>query len=138
MPDDRNQPTAGEAPAPELEYAAELAASADAFAQSLGKLDLDSLKHQAVRPDTSRSARDIVSAIPVSVRIVLGSATLLVAELVGLAKGAVVPLDRKIGDPSDLYVNGRLFARGEIVLLDEATQKLGFAVIEICSDDIVR
>lgn len=66
--------------------------------------------------------------IPVTVEAVLGSATLTVDELLGLAAGSVIEVDRRVGDPIDLIVGGRLLARGELVLIDGA---LGLTLTEI-------
>jgi flagellar motor switch protein FliN len=76
---------------------------------------------------------DMVMSIPVTVKIVLGSATMPVANLVKLGKGAVIPLDRKVGEPVEVVVNGRTVARGEVVLIDEATSRLGISLTEVVS-----
>ena len=81
-------------------------------------------------PDFPRSAKDLeaVYDIPVQVSAVLGKSTMEVARLRRLGKGAVVELDRKVGEPIDIYVNNRLVARGEVVVLDE---RLGITMTEI-------
>ena len=77
-----------------------------------------------------RSARELeaVYDIPVTVSAVLGKATMQVSQLLKLGRGAVVELDRKLGEAIDIYVNNRLVARGEVVLLEE---KLGVTMTEI-------
>ncbi|MEM9399894.1 MAG: flagellar motor switch protein FliN [Verrucomicrobiota bacterium] len=65
-------------------------------------------------------ATDIIMDIPVGLSVELGRTELQVKELVGLAPGNVVELDRNVSDPVNLYVNGRLVARGEVVVVDEA------------------
>jgi flagellar motor switch protein FliN/FliY len=117
--------------APEAAFANELAASVEAFASSL-----EATSPRGATPVTADSApprvqKDVLMDIPVSVRVVIGCATLSIAELSALAKNSVVTLDRKLGELADLYVNGRPFARGEIVLVDEVTQRLGFAVKQL-------
>ncbi len=69
----------------------------------------------------SRTAKDLeaVYDIPVQVSAVLGRATMQVSQLLKLGRGAVVELDRKVGEAVDIYVNNRLVARGEVVLVDE-------------------
>lgn len=67
--------------------------------------------------------------IPVSVQVVLGTAKMPVSQLLALGRGAVIELDRKAGDPVDVTVNGRVVARGEIVLL--ADQRIGVTLTEI-------
>jgi flagellar motor switch protein FliN/FliY len=57
-----------------------------------------------------------------------------VSELMRLGEGAVIELDRKVGEPIDLYVNDRLIARGELVLVDGA---LGVTMTEIVKDEEV-
>ncbi len=74
---------------------------------------------------------DTVLQIPVSVKIVLGSATMPVANVLKLGRGAVVPLDRKVGEPVDVVVNGRIVARGEVVVLDEDNSRFGVSLTEV-------
>jgi len=66
--------------------------------------------------------------IPVQVSAVLGRATMQVSQLLKLGRGAVVELDRKVGEAIDIYVNNRLVARGEVVLVED---KLGVTMTEI-------
>lgn len=88
-------------------------------------------------PDQSgpRSARDLeaVYDIPVTVSAVLGKATMQVNQLLKLGRGAVVELDRKLGEAIDIYVNNRLVARGEVVMVDDS--RLGVAMTEIVKAD---
>ena len=72
-----------------------------------------------------------ILSIPVTVQVVLGSASLPVATLMKLVRGGVISLDQRIGDPVDIVVNGRVVARGEIVVVDEASQRLGVSLLEI-------
>ena len=72
-----------------------------------------------------------ILSIPVTVQVVLGSTSLPVASLMKLARGAVVSLDQRVGDPVDVVVNGKVVARGEIVVVDEASQRFGVSLIEI-------
>jgi flagellar motor switch protein FliN len=65
------------------------------------------------------------------VKIVLGSATMPVANVLKLGRGAVVPLDRKVGEPVDVVVNGRVIARGEVVVLDEDNSRFGVSLTEV-------
>ncbi|HJU33310.1 MAG TPA: FliM/FliN family flagellar motor switch protein, partial [Hyphomicrobiaceae bacterium] len=52
-------------------------------------------------------------------------------SLVKLARGAVIPLDRRVGEPVDVVVNGRVVARGEVVVVDEATSRFGISLTEV-------
>jgi flagellar motor switch protein FliN len=70
--------------------------------------------------------------VPVQIAAVLGKATMQVSQLLKLGRGAVVELDRKVGEAIDIYVNDRLVARGEVVIMDE---KLGITMTEIIKSD---
>jgi flagellar motor switch protein FliN/FliY len=82
-----------------------------------------------------RTARDLeaVYDIPVTVSAVLGKATMQVSQLLKLGRGAVVELDRKLGEAIDIYVNNRLVARGEVVMVDD--NRLGVTMTEIVKTD---
>ena len=71
--------------------------------------------------------------IPVTVSAVLGKATMQVSQLLKLGRGAVVELDRKLGEAIDIYVNNRLVARGEVVMVDD--NRLGVTMTEIVKGD---
>lgn len=81
-------------------------------------------------PDKPRSAQDLeaVYDVPVRVSAVLGKSSMQVNQLLKLGRGAVVELDRKVGEAIDIYVNDRLVARGEVVVVDE---RLGITMTEI-------
>lgn len=70
--------------------------------------------------------------IPVQVSAVLGRTTMQVSQLLKLGRGAVINLDRRIGEPIDVYVNNRLVARGEVVVVDD---KLGITMTEIVKSE---
>ena len=86
-------------------------------------------------PGGSRSARELeaVYDIPVTVSAVLGKTTMQVNQLLKLGRGAVVELDRKLGEAIDIYVNNRLVARGEVVMVDDT--RLGVTMTEIVKGD---
>ena len=71
--------------------------------------------------------------IPITVSAVLGKATMQVSQLLKLGRGAVVELDRKLGEAIDIYVNNRLVARGEVVMVDD--DRLGITMTEIVKSD---
>jgi flagellar motor switch protein FliN/FliY len=81
-------------------------------------------------PDKPRSAADLeaVYDIPVQVSAVLGKSHMQVNQLLKLGRGAVVELDRKVGEAIDIYVNNRLVARGEVVVVED---RLGITMTEI-------
>ncbi|MDX6750252.1 flagellar motor switch protein FliN [Geminicoccaceae bacterium 1502E] len=70
--------------------------------------------------------------VPVQLAAVLGRATMQVNQLLRLGRGAVVELDRKVGEPIDIYVNNRLVARGEVLIVDD---HLGITMTEIIKSD---
>lgn len=70
--------------------------------------------------------------VPVQVSAVLGRAQLPVNQLLKLGRGAVVELDRKVGEPVEIFVNNRLVARGEIIIVGE---RLGITMTEIVKGD---
>ena len=80
--------------------------------------------------DKPRATQDLeaVYDIPVRVSAVLGKSSMQVNELLKLGRGAVVELDRKVGEAIDIYVNDRLVARGEVVVVDD---RLGVTMTEI-------
>lgn len=96
-----------------------------------GKSDdqYEALNPDAV-PDKPRSAADLeaVYDIPVQVSAVLGKSHMQVNQLLKLGRGAVVELDRKVGEAIDIYVNNRLVARGEVVVVED---RLGITMTEI-------
>jgi flagellar motor switch protein FliN/FliY len=79
---------------------------------------------------TTRDAADLeaVFDVPVQVSAVLGRARMEIGDLLKLGPGTVLELDRKVGEAIDIYVNNRLVARGEVVLVEE---KLGVTMTEI-------
>src|SRR6201996_5726526 len=82
----------------------------------------------------ARGAADLeaVFDVPVQVSAVLGRAHMDVGELLNLGPGTVLELDRKVGEAIDIYVNNRLVARGEVVLVED---KLGVTMTEIIKAD---
>ena len=81
---------------------------------------------------TPRTANpDIIMNIPVDVQIVLGSAEMAVSELMTLQKGSTVALNRRIGEPVDVVVNGRRIACGEITVLENDPSRFGIKLTQI-------
>ncbi len=85
-------------------------------------------------PDVKRTATDLEAVFDVTVNVsaVLGKSTMEVSQLLKLARGMVVELDRKIGEAIDIFVNDRLVARGEVVLVED---RLGITMTEIVKGD---
>jgi flagellar motor switch protein FliN len=90
----------------------------------------DVAAYSADNEPTARGAADLeaVFDVPVKVSAVLGRSRMEVGELLKLGPGAVLELDRKVGEAIDIYVNNRLVARGEVVLVED---KLGVTMTEI-------
>ena len=84
--------------------------------------------------EIDRSAEDLeaVFDVPVQVSAVLGRARMEVGDLLKLGPGTVLELDRKVGEAIDIYVNNRLVARGEVVLVED---KLGVTMTEVIKAD---
>ena len=80
--------------------------------------------------DLPKLASDLepVYNIPVRVSAILGKTQIRVSNLLKLNKGAIIELDRKVGEAIDIYVNNNLVARGEVVVVDD---KLGITMTEI-------
>ena len=70
--------------------------------------------------------------IPLQVKVVLGSTELKLNQILKLSKGAIIELDKKVGDPVDLFVGDKLVARGEIVLVDN---KVGVTLTELAKSE---
>ncbi|OLP58195.1 flagellar motor switch protein FliN [Xaviernesmea oryzae] len=96
----------------------------------------------ASRGSRSRSLRagaeipanlEMIMDIPIDVQIVLGASRMQVSSLMALTEGATIGLDRKIGEPVEVTVNGRVIGRGEITVLDEDDTRFGVRLIEIRS-----
>ncbi|MFZ4065969.1 MAG: flagellar motor switch protein FliN [Phenylobacterium sp.] len=101
-------------------------------------LDLDELGPADTPPHPGedmgeKTASDLapIFDVPVSISAVLGRATMSVSQLLQLNSGSVLELDRRVGEAIDIYVNNRLVARGEVVIVDE---RLGVTMTEIIKD----
>ena len=104
-------------------------------------LDLDEMESEGqpveaeeIYEDDEPMAKDVAALynVPVQVSAVLGRSTMQVSQLLKLGRGAVVELDRKVGEPIDIYVNNRLVARGEVVVVED---RLGVTMTEIVKSD---
>jgi flagellar motor switch protein FliN/FliY len=95
--------------------------------------DVPAIDDQAQYADDDAGTRiaadlEAVFDVPVQVSAVLGRSRMDVAELLKLGPGTVLELDRRVGEAIDIYVNNRLVARGEVVLVED---KLGVTMTEI-------
>ena len=78
--------------------------------------------------DSSESKNGAIMDVDIDIVAVLGTAELKISQILQLGRGAVVELDRKVGEAIDIYVNSRLVARGEVVVVDD---RLGVTMTEI-------
>lgn len=100
---------------------------------------LDTQAAEAGAPDHAEASTgtsdplnlEAVMRIPVTIQVVLGSASMQVANLMKLRRGAVVPLDHRVGEPVDVVVNGRIVARGEVVIVEDDNSRFGVSLTEI-------
>ena len=94
--------------------------------------DLDDLDGGFDGSSSVTTDLEAVYDIPVQISAVLGKSTMQVSQLLKLGRGAVVELDRKVGEAIDIYVNNRLVARGEVVVVED---RLGVTMTEIIKSD---
>ena len=71
---------------------------------------------------------EAVQDIPVQISVVLGKTMMPVQQLLKLGRGAVIELNKKVGEPVDIYINSRLVARGEVVVVED---RVGVTMTEI-------
>lgn len=98
----------------------------------LGPLDEDLMDDAepdvAAAPAVDSNLQKLVMSIPVQMDVVIGSAEMPVSDLIGMEAGSVVMLNRKIGEPVDICVNGTKIATGEIQSLDDDPSRLGVRI----------
>jgi flagellar motor switch protein FliN/FliY len=70
--------------------------------------------------------------VPVQISVVLGRTTMQLSQLLKLGRGAVIELERAIGEPVDIFVNNRIVAKGEIVIVDN---KIGVTLTEVIKNE---
>lgn len=99
-----------------------------------GAVTPDDIEAYSPEEQGSRVAADLeaVFDVPVQVSAVLGRSRMDVGELLRLGPGTVLELDRRVGEAIDIYVNNRLVARGEVVLVED---KLGVTMTEIINSN---
>ena len=100
----------------------------EAGSQPAGQALLEHGAASEVEPKRTAADLEAVYDVPVTVQAILGKSSMEVSELLKLGKGTVVQLDRKVGEAIDIYVNDRLVARGEVVLVED---RLGVTMTEI-------
>jgi flagellar motor switch protein FliN/FliY len=88
----------------------------------------------SLTPEQLETEITAIHDVPVHVSAVLGSSSMQVSQLLKLSRGAVIELDRKVGEAIDIFVNNRLVARGEVVVVDD---HLGITMTEIIKSEHV-
>ena len=86
---------------------------------------------EAVMPPQTAVGLGAILDIPLTVQVVLGGTSMPVANLMKLGRGAVIPLDHRVGQPVDIVVNGRIIARGDMTVIEGEGDRLGVALTEI-------
>lgn len=88
----------------------------------------------SMSPDLDRTAQDLeaIFDVPVTVSAILGRSLMDVSELLSMEEGSIIPLDRKVGEAIDIYVNNRHVARGEVVMTEG---RLGVTMTEIIKSE---
>ena len=101
------------------------------FAQSAREFSLKDMTEEARAPRAENKRElDFILDIPLDISVELGRTRLLINELLQLGQGSVVELSKLAGEPLEIYVNGKLVARGEAVVINE---KFGVRLTDIIS-----
>ncbi|PWB83122.1 MAG: flagellar motor switch protein FliN [Methylocystaceae bacterium] len=111
------------------------------FDRAIGGRRVDSEDGVVERPlvqEIDQRKLESILRIPVVLQVIVGSVTMPVANLLKLGRGAVVPLDHKLGEPVDVVVNGRLIARGEVVVVEDDNTRFGVSLTEIIEPGIAQ
>lgn len=106
---------------PENKVNAKVEASVEAAVKT-DKKPTETVLEDGIRPI------EAVYDVPVIVSAVLGTAKMQVSDLLKLKRGSIVELERRVGDPVDIYVNNRLIAKGEVVSVND---KLAITLTEV-------
>jgi flagellar motor switch protein FliN/FliY len=93
--------------------------SAGGAGADLGAAPFELPSFQQVMQDAQASSIDLLRDVELNVKIELGRSRMLVEDVLKLAEGSVVELDKLAGDPVDVFVNDRLVARGEVLVLND-------------------
>ncbi|MGL4205196.1 MAG: flagellar motor switch protein FliN [Aeromonadaceae bacterium] len=101
----------------------------------LGSLFEEEVHLDSVKPDARARDLSFFRNIPVNVTLEVASTELPLGDLMQVAEGSVIELDKQVGDPLDVRVNGRLLARGEVVVVNG---KYGLRLVEIVDDQALQ
>lgn len=106
---------------------------ADLSGASFGGSDFGSSAAMSEPGSGLNSNLDLIMDIPITVEIVLGTSRMQVSGLMGLEEGAIIALDKRIGEPVEITVNGRRIAKGEITVLENDDTRFGVKLTEVLS-----
>ena len=94
----------------------------------------DNIQKETVKENDSGQKEkydiDLILDIPLDVSVELGKVRMLVNNLLQLGQGSIIELDKPVGEPLEIYINNKLIARGEVVVVEE---KFGIRVTDIVS-----
>lgn len=96
-----------------------IASISDPVEREIGARNFTFQEFKGAPASTERTTIDLLRDVELDLRIELGRTTLSLEDVLQLQKGAVVPLDKLAGDPVDVFVNGRLIAQGEVLVLND-------------------
>lgn len=93
----------------------------------------EAVQTAAAAEATNASARglDLVIDVALKLTVEIGGSKLLLRDVLQLGKGSVVELDRESGEPADIFVNGRLIAKGDVTTVDD---RIAVRIVEVVSD----
>jgi flagellar motor switch protein FliN/FliY len=94
--------------------------------------DLNQMTNELLEGADESLSLEAVQDIPVQISVVLGKTMMPVQQLLKLGRGAVIELNKKVGEPVDVYINARLVARGEVVVVED---RVGVTMTEIIKGD---
>ncbi|NLS45388.1 MAG: flagellar motor switch protein FliN [Firmicutes bacterium] len=100
--------------------------------ESITKAEFQPFGEEGERKSGGHGNIDLLLDVPLPVSVELGRATMTIRDILDLGAGSVVEVDRIAGEPVDILVNGKLVARGEVVVIDE---NFGVRILDIVSPE---
>ena len=132
--DAEESPLGGDFGGGDFGMGSDFGAASPAAAEPSQKFDLNAMNSMAPGPAVGATGNvrvDMVLDIPIDVQIILGTSRMVVSSLMELSEGSTIALDRKIGEPVEIMVNGKLIGRGEITVLESDETRFGVKMIEV-------